>query len=172
MCRGYPSWHWVNAAMIFRLKERVIIRFLNNFEQIKVEQNPYYPFSPRFYYKIVVRGQENNGPQWFPAPYWLHKVILNGLDTYKILPKLTKRQKIYRFLANHCFLFCVKKWLADKIPICDCFDPYVGYDFILEKRKDRFVGEFIPVSCPAGTQEQLKQWDKPLDFPKLVPESN
>jgi hypothetical protein len=34
------------------------------------------------------------------------------------------------------------------------------------------VGEFIPVSCPAGTQEQLKQWDKPLDFPKLVPESN
>jgi hypothetical protein len=131
----------------------------------------------RFYWWCVVRGQEDQGVKVFMMPSSFHRSIIEQILNTPIKPKLTRKQKFWRWCANLWIMRRVglskrmsKLYLANT----DCLDLVLGYDFEIrvehktigigenDRKYRSYKGSFLPTSKCAGTPEQILAWEKQM----------
>jgi hypothetical protein len=128
----------------------------------------------RYFWRMVVRGQESEGPKILSVGKLVHAAIVQGIVENPVHPVLHWTQKVALWVSNRGLfgwkpLGFLQKWLPKPK---DCLDEEVGYDFFIEKTM-RQQGEceypcyksmrFIPVSCPAGSPEEIASWKEAGD---------
>lgn len=123
----------------------------------------------RFLWYCIVRGEEDVGVQCFVVSKALHNLIIGQILALPIKPKITRKEKLFRWCAN---LFGFHRVELVK----DCLDSVIGYDFVVRMSFKRTAtnkfptyerSSFIAKSKPAGTPQQMALWQKQMSSMNL-----
>lgn len=128
----------------------------------------------RYFWRIVVRGEESAGVRILSVSKLVHAAIVKGIVENPVHPVLHWPQKVALWMSNRSlFGWKPMSFLQRFLPKPkDCLDLEVGYDFQIEKTNRRSGDcdypcyknmEFIPVSCAAGSPEEIASWKEAGD---------
>lgn len=118
----------------------------------------------RFFWRVVVRGQEAKGVQILHCGKSVHYAIIRGLLEIRVPPVLSFFQKIASWLTRMPILDTIFAFLDRWVPrSTGCVELDRGYDFRIQKKIKHgfpvFDTEFDQRTiCPAGTPDQINEW--------------
>lgn len=143
---------------------------------------------PRYFWRVVERGKEEEGPKILQCGRQIHLAIIKGVLDNPVPPVLNRGQRVCQWLGNWMpfswlsrfdgeepgkIINSLATWtpfrrLLRRVPPSSCcLDDQLGYDFEIRKEMQRCLdytiprlvaAGFVPRSRPAGTPEQIRAW--------------